>query len=284
MKKTEIAQSIAAVSDRTVQRALYSLFEAITGDNPVDGVKEGMFGPGLPFQSLVQTGIPVGVPSSGIITASGQLTLNTAFPTTYEGGIWLRFPPGAVSGDTTGGLYWCVMTSPTQGTVYAPRVDTSQGFVSYISDASTPVVGSNSPYTQTAPANIVLTRFTLPANSLGKYGRLRINASYIGSNTPTYKDVKFMTSSGNIVLHSGTLSSSVSLSFTGFPIEVRARGTQRFISSNWGNMGSGMTYPLIYGLLDFTVPQDIIGVSYISDHNEYTVLEGFGVEVLYADR
>jgi len=282
MKKTEIAQSIAAVSDRTVQRALYNLFEAITGDDPADGVKEGVFGSGLPFQSLVQTGIPVGLPSSGIITASGQLTLDTAFPTTYAGGIWLRFPPGAVSGDTTGGLYWCVMTSPTQGTVYAPRVDTSQGFVPYLGNINTSVNGSNSSYAQTTNVDIVIARFTLPANSMGPYGRMRFNTAFGSPSNTNQKVFGWAVGSSLLSLWSQTFTSAT---FSGgFPLEIRARGTNRLISSNWGHVVFHSSNPLSYQIIDLTIPQDIIAIARLTAATDYFVLEGFGAEVLYADR
>ena len=124
---------------------------------------------------LAQAGVPVGLAPNGTVATNGQVTLGTALPRTYSGGIWLRLPAGAVSGGAAG-LYWCNMTSTTVGQVYTNFVDTSLGFVPYIPTGTlVNAVGSNAAYTQTIGANIVLANFTLPAGSLGPNGQLRAN-------------------------------------------------------------------------------------------------------------
>ena len=282
MRKTEIAQSIAAVGDRVVQQALYNLFRAVTGDDPMDGVDEGIMGPGPALQSLAHTGIPVGIPSNGTIAADGQLTLNTPLPTTYAGGIWLRFPPGAVSGDPTGGLYWCVMTTAAQGKVYGPRVDTRLGFVGRIGAVATPVVGSDSPYTQTTNADIVLTRFTLPANSIGSQGRMQFSGAIASTNNANMKQFKILM--GTRLVPIWVQSNITTGSFTGaFSVEVRARGTGRILTSNWCSTASQNSNPLGQHATNLTVPKDIVVAAQIADATDFLVLEGFGAEVLYAN-
>ena len=279
MRKTEIAQSIAAVGDRVVQQALYNLFRAITGDDPRDGVVEGVMGPGPALQSLAQTGFPVGLPPNGTIAFNGQLTLDTALPTIYSGGIWLRFPPEAVLDDETGGLYWCVMTSTTQGTVYAPRVDTSLGFVARRGNTAVPVTGSDSPYMQDTSVDIVITRFTLPANSMGPRGRMRFNTALCSPSNANQKIFKWVIGPSNILLWSHILTTS---SFSGgYPIEIRARGTDRIVTSNWGGATLQSSNPIFYATINHTVQQDIVAIAQLAVATDYVILEGFGAEVLY---
>jgi len=281
MRKTEIAQSIAAVGDRVVQQALYNLFRAITGDDPRDGVVEGVMGPGPALQSLAQTGFPVGLPPNGTIAFNGQLTLDTALPTIYSGGIWLRFPPEAVLDDETGGLYWCVMTSTTQGTVYAPRVDTSLGFVARRGNTAVPVTGSDSPYTQDTSVDIVITRFTLPANSMGPRGRMRFSTALCSPSNANNKIFRWAIGPNNLPFWSHSITTG---SFAGaFIVEARARGTGEFISSNWSSASFHGSNPISYRVINHTVQQDIVGIAQLAVATDYLVLEGFGAEVLYAN-
>lgn len=139
---------------------------------------------------LAQSGVPVGIAPNGTIATNGAVTLGTALPTTYSGGIWLRFPANAVVGDSTGGIYWCVMSSTTVGTVYAGKIDTASEFVPYIgSTAGGAVTGSNSAYTQDT-SEITLVNVTVPANTLGAYGSLLWQANYLFTNSANNKTMQ----------------------------------------------------------------------------------------------
>lgn len=62
-------------------------------------------------------GIAFGIAPSGTIAADGTLTLGTALPLVFDGGLWLWFPAGAVDGGSAG-MRWVVMSSTTVGVVY----------------------------------------------------------------------------------------------------------------------------------------------------------------------
>jgi hypothetical protein len=128
--------------------------------------------------TLAQSGVPVGIAPNATVATNGQITLGTALPRIYSGGIWLRLPAGAVVGGAAG-LYWGVMSSTTVGQVYTNFADTSQGFSPYIPTGTlVNAVGSNAAYTQTTNASIVLCKITIPAGSLGANGQLRINNEF----------------------------------------------------------------------------------------------------------
>lgn len=72
---------------------------------------------------ISSTALPTGIAPSGSVGANGALTLGTSLiltygPTGVSPGIWLYFPQSAVYGGSVAGLYWCVMTSGTAGTVF----------------------------------------------------------------------------------------------------------------------------------------------------------------------
>jgi len=58
-------------------------------------------------------------PGSGTISASGSgnITLTTALPATFSGGVWLYLPTIATTPAITAGFYPCIMSSTTVGTI-----------------------------------------------------------------------------------------------------------------------------------------------------------------------
>ena len=92
-----------------------------SGTTATGGQVLGTFGLNgqLNFQNVAigEGGIPVGVANTGSTTAAGIVTLGTALPRIYPA-IWLWFPAAVVTGDATGGFYFCVMTSTTVGQIF----------------------------------------------------------------------------------------------------------------------------------------------------------------------
>lgn len=129
---------------------------------------------------LAVTGLAVILPSDGTIATNGTVTLTTALPTTYAQA-WCFFPAGAVSGDATGGLYYCVFSSTTQATVYAGKQGGATGataaFVPFVPTNLVPVTGSNLAYPQLLATEIALINVTIPAGALGPNGALRVEHS-----------------------------------------------------------------------------------------------------------
>lgn len=80
---------------------------------------------------VIQTAVPIGIACTGSVANNGVLTLGTAYAVTYNGGIWLYFPAGALYSGSLVGFYFVIMSSTTVGQVYT----------SYFS-ASTAVMGA----------------------------------------------------------------------------------------------------------------------------------------------
>lgn len=70
------------------------------------------------------------VAPSGTVAADGALTLGTALPATFGGGLWLYLPAGAIVGGSAG-WYWADMSSTTVGVVRG-----SQGGAALVGSAS----------------------------------------------------------------------------------------------------------------------------------------------------
>ena len=76
---------------------------------------------------LAQSAVPLGLLPSGTVAADGTITLATALPTTYSGGMWGRLPAGAVVGGAAG-LYWIVFSSTAVGAVKTSFADPAAPF------------------------------------------------------------------------------------------------------------------------------------------------------------
>ena len=124
-------------------------------------------------------GIPVCLPPSGTIAANGALTLGTALPKIYSGGLWMYFPAGAVSSGSAAGMYWTVMSSTTVGTVSANFL--AVGGTPSIPAALT-AVSDAGPGAYTTPTTTLtgLVALPIPGGVLGPNGQFRANiqASY----------------------------------------------------------------------------------------------------------
>lgn len=226
---------------------------------------------------LAQSGVPVGIAPNGTIATNGAVTLGTALPTTYSGGIWLRFPANAVVGDSTGGIYWCVMSSTTVGTVYAGTIDTASAFTPYIgSTAGGAVTGSNSAYTQDT-ANITLTNVTVPAGAMGVNGAMRITVTrFVVPNNANSKTLatKYGASFFGI---NNVVTTTLG---QGYMASIRNRGVankQVAAAANGDVAGSG---GCSYLSIDSATDQPMTVVCRVATAADYVILEGFTVEVL----
>ena len=137
-------------------------------------------------ESLIQSAIPVIVPSSGTVTTAGAITVTVAFPQIYSGGAWLWLPAGAIVGGSAG-LYYCVFSSTTVGVVYTEYNDGS-AFVPYAPVTANLVVatGSNAAYTTITTAHTVMSA-VVPAAYMGLQGKVTIEATIANSNTGNTK-------------------------------------------------------------------------------------------------
>jgi hypothetical protein len=235
-----------------------------------------------PQYILAQSGVPVGIAPNATVATNGQITLGTALPRIYSGGIWLRLPAGAVVGGPAG-LYWCVMSSTTVGQVYTNFADTSQGFVPYIPTSTlVNAVGSNAAYTQTTATDIVLASVTLPGNSLGNNGAVSIISSgQVATAAAGNKLVKTLYSSSQFWLNQVTATSgNYKFSFFAGFMNCSATNSQIETSADytWGNGAPSGTLPKF--AIDSTVDQLLKLVANIPNATESIIYETISIEVL----
>lgn len=129
-------------------------------------------------QNTKHNAIPVFLQSSGSIGNNGALTAITALPVTYPS-IYLYFPVNAIAAGVAAGLYYCVMSSTTAGTIYNNVYDPSLGVLPTIPSSPT-AFSTTGPgaYTQTTAADITLVGVTIPGGSMGASGVLDIISSW----------------------------------------------------------------------------------------------------------
>src|ERR1700693_852831 len=92
-----------------------------------------------PVIPVIQNAIPMILPSSGTIGNNGALSALTALPTIYANA-YLYFPAGAIVAGSLAGLYYCIMSSTTAGTIYNNTYDTTLGVMPTIPANPVPFV------------------------------------------------------------------------------------------------------------------------------------------------
>lgn len=146
----------------------------INGMEVVDGQTYRHVPPWLIYKSpqiLLQCGVPIGISPTGTMAANGAVTLGTALNATYDGGLWLYYPAGAVFAGSEAGFYWTVMSSTTLGTVYSNTY--TPGSTPFDIPASPTAVSAAGPGAYTGYVGTLTAHsFTLPGNLLGPHGTI----------------------------------------------------------------------------------------------------------------
>lgn len=222
---------------------------------------------------LAQSAVPVCLAPNGTVATNGAITLVTALPTTYSGGIWLRLPAGAVSGGSAG-LYWAVMSSTTQGQVYTNFVDPASAFTPYIPGTLAAAVGSNSAYTQST-AIITMVNVTIPGGAMGPNGAYRLTWKFNGSGAGSKAQrAKF-----------GDQTPWNPFSVTTSPASgihsLQNRGSvNRQYSSNGSSGDSGSAGTGVYIALDTSIDQTLALTTQLTTATDAGITEGFMLEIL----
>lgn len=229
---------------------------------------------------LAQSAVPVCLAPNGTVATNGIVTLGTALPTTYSGGIWLRFPANAIVGGAAG-LYWAVMSSTTQGQVYTNFADPASEFIPFIpSGTLVAAVGSNAAYTQTTGADITLANTTLVAGVLGVSGALRCTRA-ISTTTPSNANAK--TSDlmlGAVDIHPADPTTNV---YAEYISVTRNRGVanKQFNTRYNTNMGVATTGNTNqWTTVDTSVNNALSITGRIAVATDYVLLEGYTFEIL----
>jgi hypothetical protein len=228
-------------------------------------------------QPIGSGGIPVAVAPTGTLNTVGAITLGTALPRIYPA-IWLYLPANAVVGDATGGLYFCVMTSTTVGTVYAGKQGGATGvnlvttpFQPSFSSPLVAAVTTNGAYTGST-AEIFVVNVTLPAATLGLQGQVKVTLNETTNNTAGAKTFKTYLGASQVG-QSGSYTTSTGGTQS---IAIRNNGAQNFNSSQV--VGGTSTGAAVYTATSF------IAVSLQSAvATDTTILEGYEIMALPKD-
>ena len=224
--------------------------------------------------TLLQSGVPMILgPSGNITSTAGAFTLAAALPQAFTTGCYLYFPTGALYAASPYGLYYCVMSSASAGTVYANTYSGGQPVVPSSPTVLTTVVGS---YTQTTGANVTLISTTLPANIMGPNGKVRFdpfNTAYPAN-----------TNSKSMGLYVGTQSPwNRARSSAAYAQECiladyeNAGSTGHAINKEYGDSTYGAaisSFNMGYFVLDTTVSQLITAQAQIAVATDYVIVMG----------
>ncbi len=220
---------------------------------------------------LEQSAVPVCLAPNGTVATNGVVTLGTALPTTYSGGIWLRLPANAVVGGAAG-LYWAVMSSTTQGQVYTNFADPATQFIPYIPGGTlVAATGSNSAYTQTTASDITLVNVTVPGGAMGANGGLRQTVMHQNNNSAGAKAFNSKLGGQQLRSASRTTTSGQVFFASTFNRGLASQVTAALVD---GATGAGVTTVNTASDQSFTIAENIAVAT------DFIVIESFMLEVL----
>jgi hypothetical protein len=232
-------------------------------------------------RTLATSGIPVMVANSGTIATNGTVTLGTALPTTY-GAAFCYFPASAVSGDSTGGIYYVVFSSTTVGVVYAGKYGVANGVGSVAftpvipSGTLTAVTGSNSAYTGSTTETTFI-NVNVPAGDIGNNGQIVVTCNWATNNSAGAK-------TGAVYLGGTAVgsSSSYTTSTGGSSMNsIRNRGVLNAQISQL--IGGAATGASVYTSIDTSVNKAITITGDLATATDNVILEGFTIQLLPQD-
>jgi hypothetical protein len=230
---------------------------------------------------LAASGIPVMVANSGTIATNGTVTLGTALPSAY-GAAFCYFPASAVSGDSTGGIYYVVFSSTTVGVVYAGKYGVANGVGSVAftpvipSGTLTAVTGSNSAYTGST-TETTLINVTVPAGSIGDNGQVIVIANWATNDSAGAK-------TGTTYLGGSSVGSAVSYTTsTGGSITNSIRNRGSLTAQISQVIGGAAAAGSVYTAINTAASTSITITGDLATATDNVILEGFTVELLPQD-
>lgn len=221
--------------------------------------------------------IPFAVPSSGTMGNNGALSGLTAFALTYSGGVYLYFPANAISAGSAAGWYYTVMSSTTAGTVYN---NTYTSGVPTIPGSPTAFVTTGpGAYTQTTGAALTGVSLTVPANSIGPNGFIRVTTLWSFANTAGSKGHTVTYGGSNLMARTETtgLFHKMNSQLIGAGATNAQLIQTTTLSGGWGGISTAPSRSAI----DTTASQTLAFKSQINTATDYDVMEGQIVEIFY---
>lgn len=223
---------------------------------------------------LVEGGLPVILVPNGTVATNGTITLGTALPGIFPVA-WIYLPAGAVSGGAEG-LYFARFSSTTVGVVYADYRAPAAEFKAPMSDAVTPVTGSNSAYTQGTAAGKVLLQVAVPGGFMGGCDHLELFLSFANNNSVGAKTFKANFGSFNVLSASNTTNQSATSQKDVHNIGVK----NAQISSPVATLGHGSAGAApVFGSQDTTQDFFVNITGQIATATDYLILTAYHISV-----
>lgn len=211
---------------------------------------------------LAHDAVARGIAPSGTIGTgtSGQLTLGTALARTYSEGLWLYLPAIATTPAITAGLYYCVMSSTTVGTIYS----NGPGSAALNITAGTTYTGSTSEQT--------LYSLTLPANAMGVSGSLELKSIWSQNNNANAKSASSRL--GGTLIMSQNVASTASLQSYIILRNRNAANVQTAYASSNSAFATATTANNAY-TIDTSVDSTFLIAGLLTTATDYLIMEGF---------
>lgn len=204
------------------------------------------------IRPLIQTAIPMGVPSTGTLSAAGALSGITAAPSTYAN-CYMFFPANAIATVSAAGMYFVQMSSTTAGTVFQNTYTSGTPTVPATSALVPCTTASN--YTQTTGSALTVLSQTVLGNSLGANGAIVVhNAIWTYNNSAGTKALVIKYSTANIQNGTGTTTTALLA-----PVHaIQNRGATNAQFSMPGVQVPGFTATAaVYSAIDSTADQTL---------------------------
>jgi len=225
---------------------------------------------------LTQSAVPSAIAPTGSMANNGAITLGTALPTTYSGGIYLNLPASAISAGSAAGSYWAVMSSTTVGTVF----NNVLSGVPTVPAATVPFV-TTGPGAYTGVTTVQnLTSLTLLGGTMGANGTMRIKTLLSTVNSANSKTISTVV--GGVGISSFAVTTNGS--FNGL-FYFNNRGAQNInVTTPAGAAGAaiglgGLTAQVT--AIDTSTNQTIQIQGTLTTATEFIILDQMVIEIMY---
>lgn len=227
---------------------------------------------------LSQSSIPVGIAPTGSVDANGALTAGTALPATYSSGIWLYLPAAAAFTLSPAGIYYCVMSSTTLGTIY--NITLAAGTTPYKPSAAAltaaAIVDARGATAYTgATTAVALVTFPVAGGMIGANGSLEV--SFEGSH-PTGAGTKIYAIKGDTATWLTTTATTTTGALWSFT--VRNEGSQAVNVSTAATAQGNGTRGLLLTAVDTSADFNMTLNGTLNTATDYMIYEGYTVKVL----
>lgn len=226
------------------------------------------------ISSQVVIGTPFFVAPTGSVAANGAVTLGTALPTTYSGGVWLYFPAGAAFAGSVAGWYFTVMSSATVGQIYNVNYVSGQPVNPPAQNLLSNAIVAAGPGAYTGVVTAVTISIPLNPNVLGVNGFARFTEFFQTNNSAGLKS--FSVAIGGVSLSTltattstGTVAQSLLFSNGSQLVNVAPLATApnpyAVAAPNQANINfgsyAGSVAPSLVVSLTIAVATDVVGIS-----------------------